>query len=277
VSDSDRGNVNKVFVILDPTRMVQPALLKAEWVALRNSAQITLYCCISEADAESTAEADRLVEHARTWLERLAKPLRDEELEVEVRVDRADSWRDQIVHAASEADADLVVKTVSRHSTLRRKLTKTADWGLLATLKCPTLLVEPTQGTNTNVVLSAVKLNPKDMTHSALNQRVIAMSHRIATALDAELHAVTAYKGEGIYFDRQRFADTCQLPRSSVHAVEGTPERAIAEVVHEIGAGVVIVGCATNQVPERGVVIGDTAQLVIDSVDVDVVVIPAAS
>lgn len=274
-SEAERA-VERVFVVMDPTRMVQPALEKGEWVAKRNNAKLHMYCCIWDADLEKNADDSKaLVERTSAWLERLAESLRGQ-ISVTVRVDWAPDWRERIATVAREFDADLIVKTAARHSQFRRQLTRTSDWTLLRNAGCPTLLVEPTQAANTSIVLAAVKLNPEDQAHSVLNERVVSMSHRIARVLDAELHAVTAYKGEGIYFDRQRFADACGLPRNRVHAVEGAPERAIAEVASEIDAGVLIVGCAANQVPERGVIIGDTAQRLIDEVSVDVIVIPAA-
>src|SRR5690606_2792219 len=86
----------------------------------------------------------------------------------------------------------------------------------------------------------------------------------IAELLDAELHAVTVYRGEGIFFDRQKFADECRLPRNRVHAVEGSPYEGIAEVAAQIGAGAVVVGSAVR--PTRGSILGTTAERVIDEV-----------
>jgi len=179
------------------------------------------------------------------------------------------------VAASRSANADLVVKTAARHSSVRRQLTKTSDWELLRNASCPTLLVDPSLDTNTGKVLAAVKLKPGSETHSILNERVVQLAHRIAAAMDAELHAVTVYKGEDIYFDRQAFANSCGLPRNKVHAVEGNPAKGIAEVAAEIDAGVLIIGCAAKQSPERGIIIGDTAQKVIDEVHADMIVVPA--
>jgi nucleoside phosphorylase len=121
-------------------------------------------------------------------------------------------------------------------------------------------------------VLAAVKVRPEDAVYAELNQRVVDLSHRIAELLDAELHAVTVYRGEGIYFDRQKFADECRLPRNRVHATEGSSYEGIAQVAEQVGAGVVIVGSAPR--PARGSILGATAERVIDEVPGDVVVLP---
>jgi len=276
VSSQQDRPVEKIFVILDPTRMMQPALEKAEWIAARNSSDIHLYCCTWDPDiAEDERAATIAVDKTTAWLDRMAIPSRNQQLTVTTEVDWNPDWREQIAAAASRSGADLIIKTATRHSQVRRKLMKTSDWTLLRNSVCPTLLVDSKQSTDPSVVLAAVKLKP-DETHAVLNERVISMSHRLAGVLDADLHAVTVFKGEDIYFDRQRFADSCNLPRNRVHAVEGMPHRGLAEVTEKIGAGILVVGCAPKQSPERGIIIGDTAQRVIDEVHADIIVVPAS-
>ena len=44
----------KLFVVIDPTRMVQPALIKSERIATKHDASLFLYCCVYD---------ERLVDH----------------------------------------------------------------------------------------------------------------------------------------------------------------------------------------------------------------------
>jgi nucleotide-binding universal stress UspA family protein len=258
--------LRKVFVVLDPTRLFQPALEKAEWIAERNKAQLHVYCCCYDTQlAFDQAAKQATVERTRRGID------------VVTEVGWSPDWRDAIVSAAAESGADLVVKTASRHTPLARHLMKTADWTLLRSSSCPTLLVSPTEPATNQVVLAAVKVRPEDETYTALNEQVVTMGHRLARVLGAELHAVTAYRGEGVYFDRQKLANACGLPRNRVHAAEGAPYRAIAQVAEEIGAGVLVIGCANGALEERGSLIGGTAQRVIDAVRSDIVVVPNLS
>lgn len=260
--------VRRVFAVLDPHRLVQPAVEKAEWIAQRNDATLRLYCCVYDASAEDDAQRT-LTELTRAWVERLADRPRAQGLDVEILVESKPNWRRAITEAASADDIDLVVKTASPHGSLRRRLSETSDWTLLGDSPHPVLLVSPSLATNTKVVLAAVKLNPGDETHAILNRGVIDLSHRIAGALEAELHAATVYRGEEIYFDRQKFADNCRLPRHRVHATDGRPHEGIGEIAQQIDAGVIIVGAARDA---PGV--GATAQRVIDEVDADVIILP---
>lgn len=269
--------VRKIFVVVDPTRLVQPALEKAEWIAEANGANLDVYCCTYDSHLAFDHAAKQVaVENTGAWLERICAPTKAKGIGVTTRVDWDADWRTRIVEAAEASSADLIVKTSARHSQLARHLMKTSDWSLLRNVASPTLLVNPNHLADNRVVLAAVKLKPNDEVHFTLNERVIRMSHRIAAALEADLHAVTVYRGEEIYFDRQRFADRCGLPRNRVHAVEGVPHRGVAEIATEIGAGVLIVGCASGEAREHGALVADTAQRVIDEVNADVVVVPPA-
>lgn len=268
--------VHNVFLVIDPTRLVQPALEKAEWVASRNRANLHMYCCIWEPDLDRADErVHRAIAATQAWLERIAASSRALGLAVSTEVDWHPNWRGRISEVALAHDADLIVKGVSRRSLVRRQLMQTSDWTLLRHASCPTLLVHPNRPSAPKVVLAAVKLKPGSEAHAILNDKVISLGRRLADAFDAELHAVTVYKGDDVYFDRQKFADRCELPRNRIHATDGTPARGIAAVTEEIGADVLIVGCARNEAPQRGIIVGDTAQRVIDEVDTDVIVIPA--
>lgn len=266
--------LRKIFVIIDPRRLVQAALEKGEWLARRGGAELELYCAVDPEQAADAEAQAGLIERTRSWIERLIEKPRQEGLELSVRVEAHRDWRAAIAQAAAASGADLVIKTASPRGPLRRRLMQTADWTLLRNCSRPILLASPTQIGVPKTVLAAVKVRPEDDVYAELNRRIIDLSHRIAELLGAGLYAVTAYRGEGIFFDRQKFADACRLPRNRVHAVEGPSYEGIAEVAEKVGAGVVVVGIAPR--PARGSILGATAERVIDEVPGDVVVLPPA-
>lgn len=273
-SDQD---LQRVFAVIDPERFVQPAFERGEWVAARNGAILHLYCCLGEEGiAADEPMAQFAVERATRWLERLTAEVSESKLETEIEVEWDPKWRERIAGAAQACGADMIIKTVSRHSGLTRQLKTTSDWALLKNARCPVLLIDPSRSPQPKKVLAAVKLNPDSETYSVLNEQVLSMSHRIASALDADLDAVTVYKGDQMYFDRQKFADSCNLPRNRVHAVEWAPHKGIAAMARDLGSDILVIGRASHNVKESGMVIGDTAQRIIDAVDTDLVVIPNA-
>jgi universal stress protein E len=269
--------LQRIFTVIDPERFVQPAFERGEWVAARNGAILHLYCCIGEEGVEADSpEARFSIQRAKRWLERLTTEAGTYKLTTEIDVEWDPNWRERIAEAAKSCGADMIIKTVSRHSGLSRQLKKTADWTLLRGANCPVLLIDPHRPPQPSRVLAAVKLNPDSDTYTVLNQQVISTSHRIANALEAELHAVTVFKGDQMYFDRQKFADSCGLPRNRVHSVEGTAHKAIAEATRELGSDILVIGSANRNGKDGGMIIGDTAERIIDAVDTDIVVIPSA-
>jgi universal stress protein E len=271
---SDRP-VRSVFTVLDPTRMVQPALEKAEWIAERNGAKLNLYCCVDDADLDSRPDArTAALERTKEWIERLAAPARTKGLNVTVRVESSADWRETLAAAAAASGCDLVVKSSITHSPVRRRLMRTADWMLLERCPVPLLLVNPTQPVNTKIVLAAIKLKPVDELHVSLNERVVDMAHRIARAAGAELHAVTVHRSGELVFDRKVIAASCRLPWTRVHTALGAVHRGIAEVAAEVGAGIIVLGSAEGARRARGR--ANAARLVIDEVrGADLVVLPA--
>jgi len=260
-----------VFVVIDPERMLQPALIKGEWIAARDSAKLTIYCCAyDEALDEDSDRQKRELDQIRSWLDRLAAPAEGYGLDVTVVLEWNKDWRAAIVAAAKEANSGLVIKTASRHTALGRRLLKTADWALLADCSCPMLLVGDSHLWDNRTLLAAVKLKPEDPAHESLNQRIVKVSHNLAENAGFELHVATAYKGEEVYFDRQKFADSCGVPRNRIHAANGTPQEAISQVANEVGADVIIVGNAGDSK-------NDTARRLIDEVSADIFVLSSSA
>jgi universal stress protein E len=266
--------IKSVFTVLDPTRMVQPSLDKAEWVAERNGAKLHLYCCLHDADLPAPDAQNAALGRTKDWLERLAAPARAKGLKTVTLVEWSPDWREAVVAAAAASECDLIVKTSTAHLPVRRRLVRTADWMLLERCPAPVLLVSPTQPVNTKIVLAAIKLKPVDEVHIALNERVVATAHRIARAVGAELHAVTVHKSTELIFDRKVVAASCRLPWTRVHTALGAVHRGIAEVAAQIGAGIIIVGSSAGAPQARKRT--DAARLVIDEARAaDVVVLPA--
>lgn len=258
----------KLFVVIDPTRLIQPALIKGEWIASSNNAELILYCCIfDEGFADDEAEQQTELELTREWLERLAAPSRDKGINVEIRVDWSSDWRGAILKATQDEDSGLVIKLASRHSAMGRRLKRTSDLLLVQECACPVLLVGGNRVWGNRRLLAAVKLKPEDDVHEALNEQLLELSHRIASQAELNLYAVTAYKGEDMYFDRQKFADMCRLPRDRVFSSDGAPERVIASVAGDIKADMIVIGNPGDG--ER-----NTAVLLIDQVDTDVLFLP---
>ena len=259
--NDSRKRFAKIFVVIDPTRFVQTAYLRAESIAQRNGAQLVLYCCIADGNlGESNTER---VDVARQAIERLVSTsgLQNTEIVVEWN----DDWRRALVDAAVRSKCDLIIKQASRHSLVGRVFSATADWMLLRDATQPVLLVTEKTLHEKRRVLAALKLRPDDEGQESLNQKIVDLSHYLSDAVGFEMHAATVFKGDQVYFDRQRFADFCRLPRNRVHAVGGAPHVAIATAADEVGADTIVIGNPENS---------ETAQRLIDHANSDMLILP---
>lgn len=277
MNSESTDQLQRIFAVIDPERFVQPAFERAEWIAARSGAIVHLYCCLGEDGVSADApQAKFAVERASRWLRRLTAEAGEYDLKTEIEVEWDANWRERLAEAANESGANLIIKTVSRQRGLTRQLRTTGDWAVLRNAQCPVLLIDPGRPLQPGKVLAAVKLNPVQDEYSELNERVIAMSRRIAGALEAEFEVVTVFKGDQMYFDRQKFADSCGLPRNRVHTRDGAAHKGIATAAKELGADILVIGSANRNLKDSGSIIGDTAERIIDAIDTDLVVIPNA-
>lgn len=263
--------LSKILVVLDPTRMVQPALNKAEEVATLSGADLHLYCCL-----ESSRRADprdHSLDDATRWLERLAGSSRELGLKVSVTAESSSDWRQAIVEMAARDGCDLVVKSASQHLPMRRVLLKSSDWLLLGNCPCSMLFVKTERPWSKRKVLAAVKITPEGETHRILNNGVLKVGRQVADTLQSEMHAVTVYNGDDAWFDRQVFADKCELPRDRIHANEGRPQKAISQVADELDADILVIGTVSESDAAGGRV-GHTAEKIIDEIGIDVLALP---
>jgi nucleotide-binding universal stress UspA family protein len=250
--------------VVDPTRLVQTAFLRAESIARRNGATLVVYCCIADGKGESPSQSiTERVDIVRDAIERLVASSGVEK--TEIRVEWSADWRRTLVDAAVGSGCDLIIKQASRHSLVGRVFSATADWMLLRDARQPVLLVMERAVSATRRVLAAIKLKPDDRDQEALNERIVELSHYLADAVGFEMHAATAFKGDEVYFDRQRFADFCRLPRKNVHAIAGAGHVAIAKAAAEVGADTIVIGNPENS---------ETAQRLIDHANSDIIVLP---
>ena len=264
--NSSQQRFSRIFAVIDPTTFVQTAYLRAEGIARKNQAQLIAYCCISESNDESLHEStEERIQAVLESIQRLSS-IPDTELKIIVEASSDGDWRRRMVDAAIASDADLIVKVASRHSLVGRVFNTTADWMLLRESKQPVLLVTDRNLSDSDQrLVAAIKVKPEDDAHELLNNRIIELSHKIGAANGFEVHAATAYKGDDVYFDRQKFADYCKLPRNRVHAIEGVPHVAIAKAATEVKADTIVIGN-----PEKS----ETAQRLIDHADADIIVLP---
>lgn len=272
------SEINKIFVVVDPTTDQQTALERAARMAERNSAlSLHVYCAIFSSATAGDLEGLKRVEISRhqAWIEDLVTPIREQGSNVEIEVEWTSQWRDALAPAADRCGANLIVKAAGQHWAAGRRLLKTSDWTLLRNAHCPVYMAKGKildKGAN---ILVALDLKKEDDLHSTLNERVISFGQNLGkNVTDATLHAVNAYSSSERYVYPEDLTKKLDIPSNQAHTVEGQPARVIAEVAEKVKADLVVIGNASRQ-GARAAVIGNTAEKVLDAVDANVLVVNA--
>ncbi len=278
-----------LFVVIDPTTQSQRALKRAEQLAVDTGAQLHLFCCqyqqdLSKFESRKGAKHDVLTE-TRNLLESLAQPLRDEGLEVDCEAYWNQDWQNSIVRAASRVGADLILKSSDPHSYLQRHLQKTSDFTLLRHATCSVLLVRDEGPWLEQNLLAAVTLDTEDSAHDLLNNSIITEAQRLAQATQSTLHCVTAINpnndiadvlkllgNEDIHSDEERVSERFGIDPDRVHIQRGQAADVVSSTARDLRVDVLVMGTVARQ-GVAAMVLGNTAEQIIDKVDMDILVV----
>jgi len=302
-------SIRRILVaVKDPAARAQPAVQKAAQLAAGLGAKLELFHAICEPifiDALAMM-AKPLREVEDEWqarhlqrLEKLAARLRDSGLEVATSCDWDYPAFEAVVRRAQRSRSDLIV--AERHATrhLAPWLLRFNDWELLRRSPVPVLLVKSGRRWQKPAVLAAVDPNHSFAKPAKLDAAIVKAATAVSAALGSKLHAVHAFVPDVIdvrHLDLddpnlwvhiesraaaharrgfERAVASAVLPQARRHLVGRHPADAIPEVARRIKAGIVVMGAVSRSGLKR-LVVGDTAERILDSLACDVLVVKPA-
>ncbi|MEM8794898.1 MAG: universal stress protein, partial [Pseudomonadota bacterium] len=214
---------------------------------------------------------------------------------------------DEIIKAAALHEADLVVKLADRPSEEKAPLFGATDRKLIRKCPAPVWIVRPEQDTAPTRIAVAVDNTEAQETESGADLQASNLI-RHATALAdrfgiSKVYVIHAWSPVGVHFlEGPRSGLTSQQVDEYVHEWEavsrkwlndflekakplaakgidlepklvmGNPRRAIPDAVREISADLLVIGSA-NRTGLQGLIIGNTAEGVIDRTDCGIYVV----
>lgn len=280
-----RGNamaapqLQRIFCIIDPTSNHQRALARSVSIAAESRAAIHAYVAVQIPDDVHHEDPDEFhaaeLSRYRLWLDNLTAPYAADGVQITTEAEPVKDWRDALAPAAQRAEADLIVRSTFRRSPLRRQMLKSADWKLLREARCPVLLVKSDRVLALDKVLVAVNLRNEDQAHQQLTDSVIAYAQAVSRFTGGELHAVNAYQGSMNFVHPPDLAKRLDIDRRRAHVGEGSPEAVITQIAEKISAPLVIIGSLSRR-GVSGMVVGNTAERILDGVDADVLTVVQA-
>jgi universal stress protein E len=295
--------LNDVLVVLgDDREQATFVLEKARVLALAADATLHVVRVVYEGVAElpatvidaSTDLKTFILESEETVTEDMVASLRGQVAKLET----ATLWNRRtwqgILHAAEQAEADLIVRAATRHHRFGEVVRTPDDWNLLRQSPVPVLLVKPQAWVSEPVVLCA--LDAFDEAHDALNRALLVQGADMARILGGSLHVVVAYPlferwvgelgGLRDYDTLKRdietelrnrvvhLAEQAGVEYAHLYADEGPPEQVIVQLAENLDAELVVVGSHARQ-GLKGMLLGNTSERLLHHLPTDLMTVHA--
>ncbi|HEY9037096.1 MAG TPA: universal stress protein [Pseudomonadales bacterium] len=270
----------KLFVVIDPTSKKQPALDRAIAIAQKSKGKLHLFLAIHKPVSELAEHASRKTgkqAELKKWndvLKGYAEQCRSQGLTAKTDACWNDHWYQSVSRAAMRADADLVVKSTFRHGKAKRLLHSTSDWTIMRHSPAPVWLVRERKGFSGKSIVAALDLEARDEGHIRLNNSILKQARNLAALTDLPLHVVVATSKKPdfghLLNDRDdSLEEALGIEAGRLHLVKGAPKNIIPKHAELLKADVVVIGTAARS-GAKGVLIGNTAEKILDTLSADV-------
>lgn len=287
----------KVLFFSDGARGERNALQRTAAVALRNEAEVTAMAVVDEVSTN-----DPLLQHS---IDRIQNTLLKERTDLlDQLVDSIDPLEGrsvitqrsvvpgkdyvEVVKAAHENDYQLIVKAVNPRDSVQEAIFGTTDLRLIHYASVPVLILKASRKKNLRRFLVAVDPHATAGDERSFNDTLLDTAASMAQQEGAELHLLHVQEQR---FDTSRGDDLKALEASykleaeakirqltsgysnvHEHVMKGRPASVISKFVKDHDVDLLVMGnVARSGVP--GLLVGNTAEKILDEVDCSVLVI----
>lgn len=294
-----------LVAIKDPASRRQPALRKAAQLAQGLKARIELFHALATpvyldaflAQGTSLQQWQKQQhDRAMAKLEKLAAPLRESGIAVDVRCEWDFPAFEAVIRRAQRSGAGLIAAERHAGRHLLPWLLRFNDWELLRRSPVPVLLVKTPRIWRKPAVLAAIDPSHSFAKPARLDAAILATASAVTAALGGKLHVTHAFPGVsmlGASLDpvpasaaeaierraareaRKAFvAEIARSPARSArrHFVTGQAIDVIPLLARRQRAGLVVMGAISRSGLSR-LVIGDTAERILDALPCDALVV----
>jgi universal stress protein E len=281
-----------------------PAVLKAAQLARAFGAELELFHGLTTpvyADTDQAREQglrsleEDLRQKALRRLEAIADRLRVHGIKVTVSAEWDYPAHEAIIRRAQAIKADLIVAALHAGRHRMPWLLRLTDWELVRGSPVPLLLVKNPHPYRRAAVLAAIDPSHAHEKPLQLDKDILQTGKKLSAALKGRLHATHAYSVipmgalpegitpgtlEAIQDDEERRAKLrfsralrmARIARARQHLIAGQPIDAIAEAARRSRCAIVVMGAISRSGYKR-VLIGNTAERILDDLACDIMVI----
>ncbi|WP_426123660.1 universal stress protein [Pseudomonas sp. PSPC2-3] len=268
--------IRSILVVLEPEHSESLALKRAKLIAGTTGARLHLLVC------------DKKHEHS-ALLSLLKSGLTEDGYSVTTEQAWNTSLYETIIEVQLAEGCGLVIKQHYPDSPLKKALLTPADWKLLRYCPVPVLLVKTATPWSGGVILAAIDVGNTDTEHRALHHMIIDYGFDIASLAKASLHVISAHPspmlsaGDPVFQLKEtieaRYREQCKafqakfdIDDAHLHIEEGPADVLIPHAAYTLKAAVTIIGTVART-GLTGALIGNTAEVVLDALESDVLVL----
>ena len=274
------NEIGKILVIIEPEHSESLALKRAKLIAGVTDAHLHLLVC------------DEKHEHS-ALLSLLKAGLQEDGYSVSTEQAWHDNIHKTIIRVQQSESCKLVIKQHYPDSPLKKALLTPADWKLMRYCPTPVLLVKTAKPWAGGVILAAIDVGNTDSEHRALHNSIIDHGFDIASLAKAQLHVISAHpspmlsSADPVFQLKEtieaRYREQCKafqaefdIDDTHLHIEEGPADVLIPHAAHKLRAAVTIIGTVART-GISGALIGNTAEVVLDALESDVLVLKPQS
>jgi universal stress protein E len=268
--------IRNILVVMQPEQPESLALKRAKLIAGVTQSHIHLLVC------------DKKHDHS-VYLNDLCATLNREGFNASGQQAWHENLNQTILTVQQAEGCGLVVKQHFPDNPLKKALLTPDDWKLLRYCPAPVLMVKTDKPWTSGIILAAVDVGNADGEHRTLHSGIISHAFDIAALATAKLHVITAHPApmlssadptfqlkESI---EARYREQCKVFQAKydiadecLHVVEGPADALIPHVAKQLGAVVTVIGTVART-GLSGALIGNTAEVILDSLESDILVL----
>lgn len=268
--------IRSILVVMTPNQPEGLALKRAKLIAGVTHSRLHLLVC------------DKRGEHSQ-YLADAARELEEDGYDVTTQQAWHQTFHETIIQVQQAESCGLVIKQHFPENPLKRALLTPDDWKLLRYCPCPVLIAKTNRPWTEGTVLVAVDVGNSSAEHKALHASLISNAFEVASIAKATLHVFTAHPSPMLSASdptfqlretiEARYREECanfvkefELEEGQMHIKEGPADVLIPEMAKKLDAVVTVIGTVART-GLSGALIGNTAEVVLDAVETDVLVL----
>ena len=268
--------IRSILVVMKPNNTEDLALKRAKLIAGVTQSHLHLLVCDKKSDHTG-------------YLRDLTGLLNSEGFSTSSQQAWDDTQHQTIINVQQAEGCGLVIKQHVPDNPLKKALLTPDDWKLLRYCPAPVLMVKTEKSWTGGAVLAAVDVGNADSEHRTLHTSIVSHGFDIAALAKAQLHVLSAHPApmlsaadptfqlkesiEARYRDQcKAFQAEYEINDEHLHIAEGPADVLIPQVAHKLNACVTVIGTVART-GLSGALIGNTAEVILDSLESDILVL----